>query len=170
MKKNSNEFNPNEDDDESGQTGAGGQSGEIAFRYRDIFAAEPRDDILSPDQVKQLLHEHIALHKEYVTKQRILRKDRKALKEGPVNLTTPIQSERQSKQYGVGLGEKSNYKMHPIALKAQFSGATDQKVVNIASINTAETNEENRDKLENRFQNQLRMTNAPKFNPKPRPY
>lgn len=168
MKK-QNEFDSKQWVDEEGeqgeQGGTGGSVGEIEFHYRDIFSAESRDDLLSPEELNRLLAVHIHLHKDYVTKQRNLRKERKARKEGPANLTTL--DHRGTYQMG---DRSANYKMHPIAMKAQFSGATDQKVVNVAGLNTAETNEENKDKLENRYQNQLRLQNAPKFNPKPRPY
>lgn len=158
---------PFNDDDDRGQTGRGGSAGEIEFRYKDIYSSEPRDDLLSQDDAKRLLSQHAHLHKDYVTKQRNLRKERKARKEGPESLT---KLSRGMGDYQMGGHQVSNYKTHPITQKAQFSGATDQKVVNVASLNDANTNEENKKQLENQYQNQLRMTNAPKFNPKPRPY
>jgi hypothetical protein len=157
----------NQDDEDSGS--AGGASGEIEFRYRDAASTQPRDDEMSPAELKRLLAVHKDVHKARVDKQKATRQERKIAKEGPVNLTT-----RKAYTGGMGTGGAafSKYKTHPIA--AKFAGIRDQKISAIPSENTAETNEElkqeNQNKNENKNENKLRLQNQPSFSPKPRPF
>ncbi len=151
--------------DQGGQTGQGGVAGEIRFRYKDAMSIEPRDDALPLSEINRLLAVHKDLHKAYVDKQKQTRKERKILKEGRASLTS-----RQD--IGVGLrrggqGGNSRYKTHPISNKAQFSGV-DRQISALPTENQANTNEEQRNDLENRYE--LRLQNMPKFNPKPRPF
>jgi hypothetical protein len=143
---------------EGGQTGSGGKSGEIGFRIQtEIF----RDDLLHPGEIKRLLQIHSEAHKEFVNKQKILRKERAALKEG--------RKDYSAQQRGTHSGGTtvSRYKKHPISNKAQFSGI-DKQVSTLPSENEAETNEKLRNDLENRYNHRLQPTRQ--FNPKPRPY
>ncbi len=143
-----------------GEEGKGGVAGEIRFRYRDAASLEPREDMLPESEIRRLLIVHRDLHKDRVDKQKNLRKERAALKEGKLNIQN---MNRQA--MGMGGGGMSKYKRHPISNKAQFSGI-DRQTIGIPTEFDAETNMEMRDKLENRLQ----LRNAPKFNPKPRPF
>lgn len=160
---NENDLISSGDEDEGGQ---GGQTGAIQFRYQDPFAEKKRDDALPPSEIKRLLTIHNELHKERVDKQKLTRKDRKALKEGKLTATAQYQQNLRQGRGGSG-GFASRFKSHPISNKAQFSGI-DRQVVAIPSENKAETNEEQRNELENRLLNRMRHT--PKFNPKPSPF
>lgn len=155
------------DEEKSGSSGS--STGEIHFRYKDAMSVEPRDDVLPPSEIKRLLTVHKEIHKERVNKQKLARKERKALKEGRV-ARVAVNGVRAGRGGGGG-GRYSPYKQHPITQKAQFSGM-DKQVIGLPSENQAQTNEELRDALENRLQNrnELRHQNTPKFNPKPRPY
>ncbi|MHB1947689.1 MAG: hypothetical protein ACYCQI_06200 [Gammaproteobacteria bacterium] len=147
-----------DDEGESGQ-GSGGKTGEIRFIYRDAMSLPPRDDMLPPSEIKRLLIIHKDLHRERVEKQKMTRKEREALKEGKLHLQASYMQ-----GLGQGGGTRSNYKKHPIANKAQFSGI-DKQTSNLPTEFNAETNLEMQNKLENRYV----LRNAPKFNPKPRP-
>lgn len=149
-----------EDDDK------GGSSSGIEFSYHDASSTEQRDDAMSPEELKRLQAVHKDVHKVRVDKQKATRKERKQAKEGPMNLTT-----RQAYTGGMGAGgggSYSKYKTHPIA--AKFSGIRDQKISAIPSENTAETNLEQKQELENKNENKLRLNYQPGFNPKPKPY
>ena len=169
-KKLRNQDIPDEEEGGSGGESSGGSTGEIHFRYKDAMSVEPRDDLLPPSEIKRLLAVHKELHKDRVDKQKITRKERKALKEGRVTRVAE-QGFRVGRGFGGGAGRYSPYKQHRIAQKAQFSGM-DKQVIGLPSENRAETNEEQRDALENRLENrnELRFQNTPKFNPKPRPF
>lgn len=150
-----------ENEDEKGgetggsSTGSGGKTGEIVFRFRDAMSLPPRDDMLPPSEIRRLLIVHKDLHKERVTKQKNTRQDRAAIKEGRTI----------GYRHGQGQGyNQTNYKKHPISNKAQFSGIDKQTQV-LPTQFEAETNNEMRDKLENRFTHR----NMPRFHPKPRP-
>lgn len=149
----------NLNDDETGgqgDSGSGGQTGEIHFRFKDAMSLDPRDDMLPPSEIKRLLIIHKDLHKERVDKQKITRKERLAIKEGRVTQTYG--------QTGYGMGV-SAFKTHPITSKAQFSGIVDKKVIGIPSEFDADINEDKRNELEQRYVNR----NTPKFSPKFRP-
>jgi hypothetical protein len=149
-----------EDDDQDGEGGLGGATGEIGFRYKDAMSIGPRDDALPPTEIKRLLAIHKEIHKSYVDKQKQARKERRSIKG---------QQERLKRRAGLGLGTgggSSRFKAHPISNKAQFSGI-DRQVIGLPTENMENTNEAQRNELENR--NELRLQNAPRFNPKPRP-
>ena len=150
-------------DGESGE--GGGSSGDIQFRYKDILSDGPRDDALPAGEIKRLLIVHQDLHKERVDKQKLTRKERKAMKEGRVSLSSNYHNQHGMRQHGLSGGRASSYKSHPITEKAQFSGI-DRQVNFLPTENQSETNLEIKDKLENRY----RLQHAPKFNPKLRPY
>ncbi len=162
MKINEN-YDINQEDEDEGK-GGGGESGGIESRYRDPSSTEQRDDILSPAELKRRLAVHKDVHKSRVDKQKATRKERKEAKEGPVNLTS-----RKAYTGGMGAGGAySQYKTHPIAIK--FSGIRDQKISAVPSENIAETNQEQKQELENKNENKLRLNYQPGFNPKPRPF
>lgn len=156
-----------EEGSQTGESGQGGVAGEIRFRYKDAMSVGPRDDALPPSEVKRLLAVHYDLNKSYIDKQRQTRKERKQLKEGRASLTS-----RQEVTARAGRGERySPYKKHPISNRAQFSGV-DRQISALPTENLAVTNEQNKNELQNKLQNKHRLTyqNAPRFNPKPRPY
>jgi hypothetical protein len=149
-----------DDDDDSASGSFGGQTGEIAFRFHDAMQVSNRDDLLPPEEIRRLLIVHKETHKGRVDKQKVNREQRNALKEGVYVAPTVAQ------QLGRGGSGSSAFKKHPISDMAQFSGI-DKQVIGIPSNNEADTNPEQKDKLENRLQN--RLQNTPKFNPRPRP-
>lgn len=168
MNENENDKLKQKEDDQGDQGEQGGAEGKgsgTVFRYVDVLSTEPRDDVLPPNKIKRLLSEHKDIHKRRVDNQRITRKERKAIKEGRVILTSSATYRAGFRAAG---GSNSLYKTHPIAYK--FSGIRDTKVSAFPSDNIAETNVEKKEELQNRLENQLRLRHAPKFNPKPRPY
>lgn len=143
-------------DDESG---SGGKSGHIEFRDFLSGPGSLRDDQLPIDEQKRLLSVHNTTHEGRVKKQKELREQRKALKEGKI----PLRDYRQ----GLQAGMSSQYKVHPtLADKAQFSGV-DRQINSLPNENIAETNEANRNELENQYRLRHQPEAAPKFNPKP---
>lgn len=157
-------FTDDPDTDESGTEeggeGEGGQSGQIEFRDFLGGAERMRDDLLSPEEKARLLSVHQDVHEIRVKKQKELREQRQALKDGKISL--------QNYREGLaGNGINSQYKANPIlANKAQFSGI-DRQVIALPNENVAETNPEQRDELEHRYRLSHRLENAPVFNPKP---
>ena len=145
-------------DDESGtQTGQGGQTGAIEFRFHDFMQLPPRDDALPPQELKRLLIMHKELHKSLVKKQKEKRRTRANQKDNKF-------TQNYSLQNGFG-GGRSKFKAHPLKDKAQFSGIEE---VLPADFN-ADTNPEMQDKLENRNELKHRLTNQPKYtSPRPR--
>lgn len=134
--------------DSEDETGKGGKTGNAEFR-----------DFLAPDEKKRLSIVHRETHEFLVKKQKQLSEERKAIKEGKVTL--------QAFHAGKGSGMNSGYKPQPILQnKAQFSG-TDNQVSLLPTENTAETNEENRQELEQKYQLRHQPEAAPRFNPKP---
>lgn len=158
------------DEDESGESGSGsgGQSGEIEFRFKDDRFGPTRDDLLPPSEIKRL---HIVLkdvHKGHVEKQKQLRDERAALKEG--KYVAPAKGEYH-KSLGSGAGSPSKHDSHPLlSKKAQFDGV-DKQVVGIPSLNEANTNSELKAELENRLENRLenKLRNTPHSTPRPLP-
>jgi hypothetical protein len=149
------------DSDESGRSGEGGQTGAIEFREFITLGEQLRDDLLPADEKKRLLIVHNQVHELGVKKQKSLREQRQAIKEGRVPMH----------QYGAGGGTNSSYLPHPELNKAaQFSG-TDQNVNLLPTENTAEINQAQREELQNRYQlryaQENTLKNTPRFNPKP---
>lgn len=143
--------------DEDGSQG--GQSGDIAFQAF-VGIEKGRDDLLPPDQLKRLLTVHKNEHEIKVKKQKSLRDERAALKEGKISLEA----------YRQANAERSDYRVHPIlSNKAQFSGR-DRQVNDLPNENIAETNPENRNELQYKYNLRHRPENAPRFTPKPTPF
>lgn len=161
-------YDSNSTQEESGEGGQGGKSGEIEFRYHDVLSAPKRDDLLPPGEIKRLLIVHQEVHKDRVVKQKIAREQRAALKEGRYVAPT---AEQLRQGLSGGGGGVSPYKKHPISNMAQFSGV-DKQVVGVPTLNEADTNPEMKDALENRLQNRLenrlsnRYTNTPTLKPR----
>lgn len=158
-------MNDNRDDDSQGsqgsQGGQGGKTGKIGVRVKTEIS---RDDLLAPSEVRRLLQAHQNLHKSYVDKQKQLRKERAAIKEGRKDLAAQLRS-----QHGRGgSGGLSRYKKHPISNKAQFSGM-DKQVSTLPTEFEAETNSEMRNDLENRYNYRFQPAPARRHLPKPRP-
>jgi hypothetical protein len=150
-------------DEEEGGSSAGGQAGEIEFRYHDAMSVAKRDDLLPPNEIKRLLIVQKDLNKIRVDGARDERAARAARKKGEYVVPTVAQ---QLGRGGSG-GGSSPHKKHPISDKAQFSG--DKKVIGIPSATNAKTNEDQKDQLENKNELKNRYQNTPKFNPRPRP-
>jgi hypothetical protein len=149
------------DDTQGGGSGqGGGKTGTKGFRVQLEIS---RDDLLAPNEIKHLLKIHQEYHKTHVDRQKLLRKERAALKEGRKDLVAQYRSQLG---LGSGSGGVSPFKKHPISNKAQFSGMDRQTSI-LPTENTAETNSEMRNDLENRYNH--RHQPKPGFNPKPRP-
>ncbi|MFZ2314303.1 MAG: hypothetical protein WAW86_01415 [Gammaproteobacteria bacterium] len=139
--------------------GTGSNSGQIEFRDF-IRADQSRDDMLPPDEIRRLLVVNKNLHETKVKKQKTLRDERQALKDGKIDL----------KDYRHGMAEQSNYKAHPLlSEKAQFSGR-DRQVNDLPNENIADTNPADRNELKNNYERKYQPQNAPKFTPKLTPY
>lgn len=139
-------------------SGEGGKSGQVEFR--DFLSnTDGRDDLLSADERKRLLLIHKDSHEIRVKKQKGLRDQRNDLKDGKV----PLQAYHQ----GLHAGMNSEYKINPVlADKAQFNGI-DRQVNPLSTENVAETNEADRNELENQYRKRYAPEQAPRFNPKP---
>jgi hypothetical protein len=154
------EYDDSQEGEGEGKGTQGGKSGEVGFR---IKIETSRDDMLAPSEIRRLLKTHQEIHKSYIDKQKLLRKERSALKEGRKDLVAQYRA-----QHGLGgAGGSSPYKKHPISNKAQFSGI-DKQVTSLPAENEAETNSELRAELENKYNHRLQPKRA--FNPKPSPY
>lgn len=167
-KKNSllHELDETETGSDSGETGAasgtGGQSGQIEFKDFLASTENVRDDLLSGEEKKRLLSVHENVHEARVKKQKALKEQRQAVKEGKIS----VQDYRQ----GLGNSGHSQYKINPIlADKAQFSGI-DRQENPLPNENIAETNQEQRQELDLQYRLRYQPQNAPKFNPRPSPF
>jgi len=151
-----------EEDSSSGESGHSGAGG-VEF-HLDLLAGQPRDDLLSPNELKRILKVHNEIHYDLVKKQKNERKERLDVKEGK----RPAVANNAFGNGGFGMN--NGLKTHPITAKAYFSGI-DKKVIGIASENIAETNQDKKNELEQRLElkNRLQHTHTPKFNPTPRP-
>jgi hypothetical protein len=153
--KNKYRYDPNEDED----TGSSGQAGSIAFAE---FIGNGADrEKLMPYEEKHLLAIHNDTNKANIAKQKEKREQIKAVKEGKVS--------RQAYREGLANAGSSPYQPHDILSKAtQFSG-TDKQVTFDPRANEANTNEGDKEKLQNEFQLRYAPQQAPqrKFNPKP---
>ena len=148
-------------EDESGQgTTGGGASGQIEFKDFLANAANLRDDLLPADEKRRLLSVHQDAHELNVQKQKDIREQRQAVKDGKISL--------QTFQNGLmGAGMNAQYKTNPVlANKAQFSGI-DRQVNALPTENIADTNDANRNELENQYRLRYAPESAPRFNPKP---
>jgi hypothetical protein len=154
-------INPNEgDSDERGTGTSGGQGGGIEFHDFIGTGDQVREDQLSPSELKRLLSVHQDIHEARVKKQKALREQRQAVKEGKI----PLQVYRQGL---AGTGMNAAYRANPIlANKAQFSGI-DRQVNALPTENIAETNQEKQEELQYQYQLRFAPENAPRFNPKP---
>lgn len=150
-----------EDEEGGGESGKGGQTGEVHFRYHDVMSTEPRDDALPANQIKHLEKVHQSVHKALVDKQKDTIKSRLAAKEGKLLNNT---SQYRLGQGGGG-GGSNQFKQHWINAMAQFSGMNDKEINQSPTLNEADTN----DKLKDELQHRLNLNYRPgqKFNPKP---
>ena len=152
-----------ETDDSAGTgtaTGTGGKSGAIEFREFIKSSESLRDDLLSGEEKRRYLGVHERQHEGVVKKQKNLTDERKKLKAGKISLAA----------HRTGLSAASlntQYKSHPVlSQKAQFSGI-DRQVNALPDENIADTNKENRNELQNRYQLKHQPQNRPNFNPQP---
>lgn len=161
------EAHHDEDDDSQGTAGStgtgGGAAGQIEFRDFLASAENLRDDLLPPEERRRLLSVHKDTHEIRVKAQKDKRETYAQLKSGKISL----QSFRHA---GMGAGMSSQYKANPaLANKAQFSGI-DKQVIGDPTQNLAETNQDQRNELQNELRMRLGLQAAPKFNPKPTPF
>jgi len=157
-------MNKIENDDQSGESGESGKSGGgVAGKIKFDWEVLPVTKKLPPGEVKRILAALKQSHLEKVRKERIKRKDRKALKEGK-----RTNQYGAANGYGYGGGPAGNNKKHPIlGDSAQFSGMIDHQVTPVPDENTADTNPEQRNENKNELTLGLRL--APTNTPKPRP-
>jgi len=149
-----------ETEGESGESGQGGKSGQIEFRDFLASTESTRDDLLSRDEIRHLLIVHENVHEAHVKKQKILKENRQAVKEGKIS----VENYRQ----GLGNSANSQYKVNPkLADKAQFSGI-DRQENPLPNENIADTNQDKRQELDYQYRLRYQPQNAPKFIP-PRP-
>ena len=148
----------NRDEEEEGSA-TGGRSGDVEFRDFLASGDRLRDDQLPPDEKKRLLNNHKDIHQSTVEKQKSLRELREDLRNGKTNL----QDYRNNLP---GAEARSQYKPHLIlADKAQFSG--DRQTNQVPNENAANTNDADRNRLENEYRQKYQPQPGPAFNPKP---
>lgn len=135
-----------------------GQGGKIEFHDFVTGPANLRDDQLPADELRRLLAIHKDATEDRVKKQKELRDLRKEQKAG--------NKLRQTGQ-GLSAGMSSQYPPHPI-LSDKFRGA-DPTVNPNPSENIAQTNEANRNELQQKYQltHQPQLKPGQQFNPKP---
>lgn len=152
------DYNKRQDDEDDDDEGSGGSRGDLGFH--DFLGTQSlREDLLPPDQLKRIYAEHRAQHETRVKKQKTLRDQYKAVKEGKQSVNG-LREQRASALNGA-------YPPHPVlANKAQFSGIDKENNPNPAD-NIADTNEADRNELENQYRLQHAPKIQPKFNPKP---
>lgn len=147
------------DGDEEDESGSGGSSGQIEFVDFLNTNAERRDDLMSEQDKRHLLIMHKEVHEEKVKHQKEKIERNKDLKAG--------KEQRQSYGFGApgspGGGGSFQYKENPAL--ANYGKGVDNKVIGLPNENIAETNQANREELQNQLRNKLGM--QPKFNPKP---
>lgn len=151
-------------EDESGEGEAGGgQSGQIEFRDFLSNVERVRDDLLPANEKRRLLSVHKDTHITRVKAQKERRELYAKLKSGKI----PLRAYREG---SMSAGMSSQFKPNPaIADKAQFSGI-DKQVIGDPTQNVAETNQDQRQEVDNELRYRLGMQNTPKFNPKPSPF
>lgn len=148
------------DDGTGTETGSGGKSGGIEFREFIKSSESLRDDLLTGEEKRRYLGVHERQHEGVVKKQKSLQEDRKKLKEGKVSLAAHRSGLSAASQ-------NSKYKSHPVlSQKAQFSGI-DRQVNALPEENVADTNNENRNELQHRYELKHQPHNQPSFNPQP---
>ncbi len=153
-------FLEKDETDEGAGSGTGGKSGAIEFREFIKSSESLRDDLLTGEEKRRYLGVHERIHEGVVKKQKNLADERKKLKDGKVSLAA----------HRSGLSAASlntQYKSHPVlSQKAQFSGI-DRQVNALPEENIADTNKENREELQHRYQLKHQPQNRPGFNPQP---
>lgn len=152
MTNNQNNHTANQDDE-----GSSGQGSQIKFADFITGRSGLREDQLPPDELKRILAIHDDAHEDRVKKQKELRDQRRDMKEGKIARAEQRQSQ----------GMNNQYPPHPLlSEKAQFSGV-DKQNNPVPTESQTQTNEGDKNELENQY----RLRHAPeigkKFNPRP---
>jgi len=144
-----------EEDDNSGDVG--GKTGEVNFRYRDAMSTAPRDDDLSPAEIKHLLAVNESGVLDRVARQRDTIKEREKQKNNP----TLHQERGVSLRGGGGGGSASSSPPHPLlSTKPQWTGA-DPQTTPLPTENKSEANPE----LKKEYNYRLNPHLVPKSSP-----
>lgn len=144
-----------ESEDEGGESG--GQGGKIDFVDFLDSGAEKRDDLLTGDEKRHLLITHKEVHETKVKHQKEKIELNKQLKDGKISRV------QQSHGMGAPAAPGGDWKFKSNPALANFGKGVDIKVTALPNEVVADTNQEQKNEL----QNQLRYANQPKFNPKP---
>lgn len=153
----SNDKYDNQEGEEGGSGSSGGQGGKIEFRDFVTSRAGIRDDLLSPQDKKNLLANHKDRNEGNVIKQKAKRDQYDKLKNGKIAL--------QTFREGLSKGMDAQFKAHTILAKAaQFSGIDQKPLPNEFNV---DTNLNEQDKLADELRYRLGFEAQPKFNPKP---
>lgn len=160
MSNNKRDLPKNSADDRDTDGGsAGGQGGKIEFRDFITAKSGMRDDNLPPDELRRLRAVHNTAHESRVKKQKELRQSRQEMKEGKVSLEAHREGQAQEMS--------SKYPPHPmLSDKAQFSGV-DKQENQVPSMNDSQTNDADRNELENEYRKTFQPEMGKKFHPKP---
>lgn len=144
--------------DDKDDEGSSGQGGKIEFHDFITGPGSRRDDELPPDEIRRLLAINNEDQKDRVKKQKDLRDARQKAK---------IENKARKDGQGLSASQNSKYPPHPI-LSEKMRGADPQVNPN-PSENNVQTNEANRNELQNKYQlrHQPQLANRPQFNPKP---
>ncbi len=160
MKPNDNDkkkkiINLNDRDQEDSGSGAAGSS----IQFADFVTGKSgiTEDSLPPDELRRIRAVHNAAHEDRVKKQKALIENRKAAKEG--------KEAANKHQAGMGAERENQYPPHPLlADKAQFSGI-DKQENQVPALNETQTNEGDKEKLENKYRKQHQLEMGKKFIP-----
>ena len=154
------EESPSDDDEGTGTTSFGGQSGQVEFR--EFLSNGDGKKKITPAEERHTLAIHKTINHNAVLKQKRTMDDYRLLREGKL----PLEVFRQGK---MGY-ENASHKVHLLATKAQFSGSIDKQVVEIPGLQDAKTNDEKKAELRHQPGNRNEYKEEPKFRPKPTPF
>jgi hypothetical protein len=163
----------NAEEDETGEDGSGTSTGAAGsgVEFHDFLAPQPaREFPLSLSDQRRLLAMHDEVHKNNVLKQKSIKEDRKQIREKNVKVGAHRWGYGTGIGTGTGVGGGQNqYKNHPtLSNKAQFSGI-DKQINPLATDNVSDTNNADRNELQNQYTLRYAPELAPglRFNPKP---
>lgn len=146
-----------EDDSDQGESGSGAAGSSIQFADFVTGKTGLTEDSLPPDEIRRLRAVHNTAHEDRVKKQKALIENRNAVKEGK------DVSDRHQAQ--MAAERENQYPPHPLlADKAQFSGI-DKQENQVPSLNETQTNEGDKEKLENKYRKQHQPEMGKKFIP-----
>lgn len=146
-----------EDDSNQGDSSSGAAGSSIQFADFITGKSGLTEDSLPPDELRRLRAVHNTAHEDRVKKQKALLENRNAVKEG--------KDAANKHQATMAAQQENQYPPHPLlADKAQFSGI-DKQENQVPALSETQTNEGDKDKLENKYRKQHKPEMGKKFIP-----